>query len=121
MLNPDLLPDRVFSDIAENLDLEDDDRAIEEIKQLSFWEGFDRFLTWNGIIHYTTTLVDAVKGLLAAEVPVWDESEVDGSIIHNGKLLEFAETTNIVDDLQVGEVLIITRLANGHFYARRMP
>jgi hypothetical protein len=37
-----------------------------EVAQLSTWTAFDRFLDWNGIIGYTSTITDAIDGIRAA-------------------------------------------------------
>ena len=119
MLNPELIDDHVREDIENNMpDYWSEEEKLTDIKYSSVFEALNRYMDWNGISGYTENIIEAHCNLLAAEVPTYDETERDGSIIHDGKLKEFSETINIVDDIQVGEVLVITKLSSGHFYAR---
>jgi len=51
------LSDRVLTDIKENCD---------NVGELSPWEAIDKFLTWNGIIGYTSSIVVAIDSIRAA-------------------------------------------------------
>lgn len=61
MIDVDELEDNVREDLLEDLD-------VEEIKPLSVYEAFDRFLTWNGIIGYTAVIMDALDNIRRAEI-----------------------------------------------------
>lgn len=63
MLDVEVLPDNVLSDILENLESEDPG----DVAVLSAGEAFDRFLIWNGIMGYTGTIISAINGIRIAE------------------------------------------------------
>lgn len=64
MIDVDELDDEVREAIMSNLDTDD----VEAVKPLSVYEAFDKFLTWNGIIGYTATIMDALDSIRRAEI-----------------------------------------------------
>ena len=63
MLDPDYVDDQVLSDIMENMETEDPNC----IKHMDANQAMDRFLSWNGIIGYTGTIIEAYQSLRVAE------------------------------------------------------
>ena len=63
MLDPDYVDDQVLSDIMENMETEDPNC----IKHMDANQAMDRFLSWNGIIGYTDTIIEAYQSLRVAE------------------------------------------------------
>lgn len=53
MIDVDELEDLVREEILENA-------SIEELKNMSVYEAFDKFLMWNGIIGYTAVILEAL-------------------------------------------------------------
>ena len=59
MLNPDLLNDSVREDIMQNMETDNP----KDLEKLSEYEAFNRFLNWNGIIGYTSILIEALDNI----------------------------------------------------------
>lgn len=59
MIDVDELEDLVREEILENA-------SIEELKNMSVYEAFDKFLLWNGIFGYTAVIMEALDNIRAA-------------------------------------------------------
>lgn len=77
MLDPNKLDEEVKTNIMYNLGYSDEepgnvgkdyDWCIKNIEGMSVHEAFDRFLTWNGIIGYTSTIIEALDSIRAAQL-----------------------------------------------------
>lgn len=108
MLNVDLIPDSVLSDILENMSGDDEDKKLKDLELHSFGEGFDRFMQWNGIIGYNSMILGAITGLLAAEVPFGHTK------------MRTLDPEKAIKELNPGEVIVITKLDTGETFARRL-
>ena len=76
MLNPDFIDEEVLTDILYGLGYSDEEpgnvgedynQCIEMVENLSVFDAFDRFLNWNGIIGYTSTIIKALDSIRAAQ------------------------------------------------------
>lgn len=73
MLNTDLLPEHILDDILQNMGVEDAepgveyDKAVAELRTLSPAEALDKWLNWNGIIGYTSQIIEALDELRKVE------------------------------------------------------
>lgn len=62
------LPDQVLTDILSNLGVEDEtEKDLEVVGQMTAGEAMDRFLTWNGIMGFTGTIIEGIDGIRAAD------------------------------------------------------
>jgi hypothetical protein len=68
MINPELLPDQVLTDILDSLNIPDSEASYATVKKLSVRDAFDKFLCWNGFIGYTDMSMAALDGIRAAEI-----------------------------------------------------
>ena len=77
MLNPDLIDEEVLTDILYSLGYSDEEpgnvgedynRCMKIVETSSVYDTFDRFLNWNGIIGYTSTIIKALDSIRAAQV-----------------------------------------------------
>lgn len=65
-MNIELLDDDVRECILCNLGLENDEdyeKGAEQINQMTPREAFDRYLTWQGIIGFTDSIIEAWKSI----------------------------------------------------------
>lgn len=70
-LDPAKLPANVRRDIQSFI-IENNVRGAD-IAHLSPYEALDFYLRWNGIINWTSHILDAVNGIKKAEIPKPDE------------------------------------------------
>jgi hypothetical protein len=63
MLNRDDIDCDVLDDIESNLE-----GTGKEVENLTVEQAFEAFLTWNGIIGYCHTIIDALDSLRNAEI-----------------------------------------------------
>lgn len=67
MINMDELDDDVLEAIVNNMDIDTgEEEDLHRIKNLSVYEAFDRYLMWQGIIGYTTTIMTALDNIRKA-------------------------------------------------------
>lgn len=64
------LDDEVLNDVLLNLGIEPEDvtqKDIDNINKMSAFQLFDRYLTWNGIIGYTHSIIEVIENLQDAQ------------------------------------------------------
>lgn len=73
MLDVSKIPKTVLDDILSNLGVDEDSsdkergRVTEKVEAMDVYDAFDCFLTWNGIMGYTSMIINALDGLRAAK------------------------------------------------------
>ena len=68
MINPELLPDNVLSDILAFENLPDNEEGYAKVAMMKPHVVFDKFLRFNGFVGYTNMLIEALEGIQEATV-----------------------------------------------------
>ena len=68
MLDVNYIPDEVLTSILRNKELDESDESYALVSKLSVHEAFNSYLTWKGIIGFTTDFIAALDGLRQAEL-----------------------------------------------------
>ena len=66
-LEPSKLPEHIRRDIEAFI--RDNNLRGISVEHLSTYEALDYFLKWNGIINWTSQILDAVRAIDKAEIP----------------------------------------------------
>lgn len=77
MLDINELNGEVITSILSNKEWPDNDAGYAEIEQMSVWHAFDAYLTWHGIIGYTSQIMQALTNIQQAYASAKAQSPED--------------------------------------------